>query len=190
MQLGFYFDQSRCTGCFTCVVACKDWHDVAAGPASWIRVNTIEKGKFPDLFVSHLFTTCFHCADAPCITACPVKAITKREEDGIVVVDRETCLGFDGCGGACQIACPYDVPQFGVEPDARMEKCDLCLDRWGEGKKPICVAACPMRALEAGPLGELEAKYGEARQSDGFIYAEEAKPAIVLKSRIRLSALK
>ncbi len=24
MQLGFYFDQTRCTGCHTCVVACKD----------------------------------------------------------------------------------------------------------------------------------------------------------------------
>jgi len=51
MQMGFYFDQTRCTGCFTCVVACKDWHDVPPGPASWMRVTTVEKGKYPDLFV-------------------------------------------------------------------------------------------------------------------------------------------
>ena len=47
-QMGFYFDQTRCTGCYACVVACKDWHDIDAGPVSWMRVNTIEKGKFLD----------------------------------------------------------------------------------------------------------------------------------------------
>ena len=39
MQLAFYFDQTRCTGCYACVVACKDWHDIPAGPASWMRVT-------------------------------------------------------------------------------------------------------------------------------------------------------
>ncbi len=78
MRLGFYFDQSRCSGCDTCVVACKDWHDVAAGPASWIKIETIEKGRFPDLSVSFLFTTCFHCADAPCIRVCPVDAMSNN----------------------------------------------------------------------------------------------------------------
>jgi anaerobic dimethyl sulfoxide reductase subunit B (iron-sulfur subunit) len=38
MQLAFYFDQTRCTGCYTCVVACKDWHDIPAGPASWMLI--------------------------------------------------------------------------------------------------------------------------------------------------------
>jgi len=52
MQMGFYFDQTRCIGCFTCIVACKDWHDIPAGPASWRWVHTIEKGKYPELFVS------------------------------------------------------------------------------------------------------------------------------------------
>ena len=54
MQMGFYFDQTRCTGCYACVVACKDWHDVPAGPASWRKVATIEEGNFPDLFVAFL----------------------------------------------------------------------------------------------------------------------------------------
>ena len=44
MQMGFYFDQTLCTGCYTCIVACKDWHDVPAGPASWMRLKTVEKG--------------------------------------------------------------------------------------------------------------------------------------------------
>ena len=51
-QLGYYFDQTRCTGCYTCTVACKDWHDIPAGPANWLRVATILKGKFPNLFLA------------------------------------------------------------------------------------------------------------------------------------------
>ena len=49
MQYGIYFDQTRCMGCFTCVVACRDWHDVPAGPASYIRLTTVEKGRCPEL---------------------------------------------------------------------------------------------------------------------------------------------
>ncbi len=183
MPLGFYFNQTRCTGCFTCVVACKDWHDVPAGPASWIRIDTIERGKYPDLFVSHLFSTCFHCADAPCIGACPVNAITRQVEDGIVVVEPETCIGFESCGASCRIACPYGAPQFRNETDAKMEKCDLCRERWAEGKKPICVDACPTRALDAAPLGELEAKYGSNHVAEGFTYHEEIKPSVVLRAK-------
>jgi len=185
VQLGFYFDQSRCTGCDTCIVACKDWHDVEAGPASWIKVTAVEKGRFPDLSLSYLFITCFHCADAPCIKACPVSAITKREQDGIVIVDREVCLGGEECKFACRKACPYHAPQFGAEPNAKMQKCDLCLDRWAEKKKPICVGSCPMRALDAGPLEELKAKYGDVREAEGFVYAGKVIPSIVFKPKLQ-----
>jgi hypothetical protein len=58
MQLALYFDQTRCTGCYTCVVACKDWHDIPAGPANWIRVTTIERGKYPHPFLAFLASTC------------------------------------------------------------------------------------------------------------------------------------
>ena len=58
MQLGFYFDQSRCTGCYACAIACKDWHDVPAGPARWMRLLYQEEGKFPKVFVSHMATPC------------------------------------------------------------------------------------------------------------------------------------
>ena len=186
MQTGFYFDQSRCTGCSACLIACEDWHeyDLGSEPANWIRLTAIEKGKFPDLSLTYLFITCLHCADPLCVPACPAGAITKREEDGIVIVDREACLGNTNCDGACQAACPYDAPQFGPEPDAKVQKCDLCLDRWAEGKKPICVEACPMRALDAGPLIELKAKYGDIQEAEGFVYSEEAKPSIVFKLKV------
>ncbi len=180
MQLGFYFAQTRCSGCYACAVACKDWHDVPAGPAKWMRVLSSEGGKFPELFVSHLAIPCYHCIEPTCVSACPVNAISKRELDGIVVVDREACLGKDNCD-MCLQACPYDAPQFGAEENAKMQKCDLCLDRWAESKKPICIDACPLRALDAGPLDELKAKYGDIKEAEGFTYSTEASPSIVSK---------
>ena len=182
MQFGFYFDQTRCIGCHTCVVACKDWHDVEAGPASWMRMTTIERGKFPDVFVAFLSNVCYHCADPACISACPVGAISKREVDGIVVVDREGCLGKDDCG-LCKGACPYGVPQFGAEENAKMQMCNLCLDRLAEGKKPVCGAACLTRALDAGPIDELATKYGDVKEAIGFIYSAEISPSIVFKPK-------
>ncbi len=177
-QMAFYFNQSRCTGCYTCTVACKDWHDVPAGPASWARVSTLEKGKYPNVSVSFMFFPCYHCANPTCVPACPVGAITKRKEDGVVVVDRELCLGKDKCE-LCLEACPYDAPQFGAEDNAKMQKCDFCLDRFAENKPPICVAGCPLRALDAGPLDELKKKYGDIEEAEGFTYSLETKPSII-----------
>ena len=182
MQIGFYFDQTRCTGCSTCIVACKDWNDVEAGPVSWRRVITIEKGKYPDLFVAFLATACYHCLKPACVDACPVGAISKREQDGVVVVDRDACLGNDSCE-MCVEACPYDAPQFGVEKDAKMQKCDFCLERLAEGKKPICVDACPMRAMDAGSVEELKEKYGDVREAEGFLFNDKLMPAVFFKPK-------
>ena len=123
MQKGFYFDQARCTGCFTCAVACKDWHDTPAGPASWMRIHYREEGNYPKLFVSHVAAPCYHCAEPVCAYVCPNEALSKREEDGIVLVDRDKCRGDKTCGiidaskmgddflygeskAPCQVACP------------------------------------------------------------------------------------
>ena len=189
MQYGIYFDQTRCMGCFTCVVACRDWHDVPAGPASYIRLTTLEKGRCPELFVAFLPTFCYHCQNPACMDACPEDAVTKREEDGIVTVDAEACLGKDSCG-LCLEACPYDAPQFTAEENAKMQKCDLCIDRLAMDKKPICVSGCPMRALDAGPIDELKAKYGAVETAESFTYIEAQKPSVVFKPKkdaLRLS---
>lgn len=189
MQYGIYFDQTRCMGCFTCVVACRDWHDVPAGPASYIRLTTVEKGRCPGLFVAFLPTFCYHCQNPACMDACPEDAVTKREEDGIVTVDAEACLGKDSCG-LCLEACPYDAPQFTAEENAKMQKCDLCIDRLAMDKKPICVSGCPMRALDAGPIDELKAKYGAVETAESFTYIEAQKPSVVFKPKkdaLRLS---
>jgi len=183
MQLAFYFDQTRCIGCYTCTVACKNWHDVPAGPANWRRVSTIQKGLYPELFVAFLSQGCYHCAEPACVDVCPAGAISKRETDGVVVVDREACLGADECSRPCLEACPYDAPQFGAEDNAKMQKCGFCLDRWDDGKQPICVAACPTRAMDAGPLEDIQAKYGRSSEAVGFNYNDKLRPAIIFKPK-------
>jgi anaerobic dimethyl sulfoxide reductase subunit B (iron-sulfur subunit) len=78
---------------------------------------------------------------------------------------------------------PYGAPQFGAEDNAKMQKCDHCLERLLNGSKPICVAACPMRALDAGPIDELLERYGEHREAEGFIFSSELMPSILFKSK-------
>ena len=183
MQIGFYFDQTRCTGCSACGVACKDWHDIAAGPENWMRVIYTEKGRFPNPLVSYMIAPCWHCIEPVCVEACPAGAIIKRKEDGIVFVDSDACLGNAECDEKCLKACPYDAPQFGPEKGAKMRKCNYCLDRFAEGKFPNCVEACPVRALDAGPLSELEKKYGQSREAEGFKYSQKTKPAVVIRPK-------
>ena len=143
MQIGFFFDQTRCIGCCTCVVACKDWNDIPAGPASWRRVTSIEKGDWPNLFVAYFTSSCYHCADPICVAICPAKAISKRNEDGIVTVDREKCRHDAHCGiisnshgipfgetqSPCTISCPAGVNAQGyialVEKGRFREALDL-----------------------------------------------------------------
>jgi anaerobic dimethyl sulfoxide reductase subunit B (iron-sulfur subunit) len=153
-----------------------------------MRVTTIEKGKYPSPFVAFMAAPCYHCAHPACIPACPVDAIAKRDEDGIVVVDRGLCLGRDSCQ-RCLEVCPYKAPQFGAEENAKMQKCDFCLERRAEGKPPICVAGCPMRALDAGPLEDLQAKYGGAHHAVGFTYKTKIRPAVVFKPKPESAAV-
>ncbi|MCX6012263.1 MAG: hypothetical protein NTV30_02385, partial [Chloroflexi bacterium] len=99
-----------------------------------------------------------------------------------MVVDRNVCLGKDDCGD-CLEACPYKSPQFGAEDNARMQKCDLCLDRLEENKKPICVDGCPMRALDSGPIEELKKKYGKSIEAEGFVHSEKLNPSIIFRHK-------
>ncbi len=183
MQVGFYFDQTRCTGCSACRVACKDWNDIPAGPENWMRVLYTEKGKFPNVFVSYMIAPCWHCIDPVCAPACPVDAIRKREQDGIVLVNSDTCVGNAECDEKCLKACPYDAPQFGPGQGAKMRKCTFCIDRFDEGKLPDCVDACPVRAMDAGPLEEMQKKYGTNVEGVDFKYSKRTKPAVVIKAK-------
>lgn len=184
MQRGFYFDQTRCTGCDACTIACKDWHewDIGSEPANWRWVSEFESGAYPDPSVTYLCLSCLHCARPSCVDVCPTKAISKRENDGVVVVQKDLCLGKNQCS-LCQTACPYDAPKFGLEDDAPMQMCDLCVDRWESGKPPVCVTACPTRALDAGDIDDLRSRYGNHTNAPGFAWSSATRPSIVVKGK-------
>lgn len=184
-QIGFYFDQSRCLGCYTCVIACRQWHSSDHEVMAWRWVETLESGNFPDLQVSFLSLSCLHCQSPPCEAVCPESAISKRRGDGLVLVDQSLCLGEMACG-LCRDVCPYEAPRFNPGREFKMEKCDLCSDRLAQGQEPICVAACPTHALKIGPLSEDERPEGFELEAVGFTYSPQARPAVALKPRRRL----
>lgn len=171
-QLAFHFDQTRCMGCQTCVVACKDWNELAPGTAKLRNMYDQENGTFPNVSVFMTLFSCNHCAEPACIKACPYSAIYKRETDGIVVLDRNLCQGY----GECKNACPYDAPQLpdddqetpSLSADTntkghKMIKCNMCLDRIEDGQKPVCVGACLTRAIDVDTISNIEAKYPNAK---------------------------
>ena len=83
----------------------------------------------------------------------------------------------------CKEACPYDAPQFGEAENSKMQLCTLCVDRLADNKNPVCVDACPMRALDFGPIDELKKKYGEINEAPGFVHSKQTKPSIIFKPR-------
>jgi len=105
--------------------------------------------------------------------------------DGIVWVDTDACVGKAECDEKCRKACPYDAPQFGPEKGAKMRKCNYCMDRFAVGKVPVCVEACPVRALDAGSLDALEKKYGTGKEGEGFRYSKRTQPAVVMKGKAK-----
>jgi len=182
MQMAFFFNQSRCSGCLTCVIACRQWHSIDYDRLSWRRIETIEEGIFPQLRVSFLSLSCLHCQTPACASSCPTSAIIKRELDGIVLSDPERCLGETLCG-RCKEACPYTIPRFNPDQDWKMEKCNFCCDRLAQGRRPICVEACPMDALDAGPLDTLPRVDQYDKEIKGFRHFEEVNPSIRFRKK-------
>jgi anaerobic dimethyl sulfoxide reductase subunit B (iron-sulfur subunit) len=164
-------------------VACKDWNDIKDEYVEWRKVTSLEWGTYPEIFLTYLSLSCSHCESPACARACPVSAIVKRGKDGIVIVESEKCLGNSACEIRCKKACPYGVPQFAGEQGAKMQMCNFCQDRVAAHKKPVCVEACPMRALDAGPLDEIEARYGNVRNAEGFVYSKKTRPSLIINPR-------
>jgi anaerobic dimethyl sulfoxide reductase subunit B (iron-sulfur subunit) len=179
MQLAFYFDQTRCTGCHTCVVACKDWHDTPAGPAGYRRVATREEGRFPNVKVSHLSISCNHCGEPACVDACPEDAIFKRDDDGVVLIDEAKCTGCR----VCEDACPYEAIRFLPDEGAKAEKCDFCAERLENKEVPVCVAACPMRALGYGELKDLSTRQGVATKAEHLPDSLQTTGSLLIKPK-------
>lgn len=183
-QYGFLFDQSRCTGCHACSIACKTWYDLPPGPLKYMRVFQWEQGAFPDVRLGILAVNCYHCASPVCARACPQGALFKEDRYGVVLVDQERCQAEGECRRECWQACPYGAIVFASDaPGEKARNCTMCIDRLEEGLSPICALACSLRALDFGPLEELRGKYGQLDTLDGLPSGEITRPSVVFKPR-------
>jgi Fe-S-cluster-containing dehydrogenase component len=135
-------DQKRCIGCRACEIHCKTEKGLPVGPrlCQIVEVGPRVIKQVPRIHFQ--FMPCFHCEKASCVSACPTGAMNRREEDGIVFVDRETCVGCK----TCIISCPWGVPQWDEETGT-VVKCDYCKDRIDAGLEPACVTGCTTKAL-------------------------------------------
>ena len=179
---GYAFNISKCQGYMDCVNACVEENNQdRSTQMQYIRIHEIENGhvnfegaddnffhEVPAAGHFYMGTQCYHCENPPCVDVCPVGA-TWQEEDGIVVVDYDWCIGCR----YCMAACPYDGRRFNwKEPEVPeeevnksqhylgnrlrkkgvMEKCTFCIQRSRKGKNPACVEACPTGARIFGNL--------------------------------------
>ena len=180
-QSGFYFDQSRCTGCFTCTVACKVWNKLPPGPSKWLRIYEWESGSFPAPEINTLFAPCYHCENPVCVDAAN-GAMYKEPKYGAVLIDPAKANSPDL--RAAWNACPYGAIAFDSDSSsATASKCTMCIDRLEGGLLPMCVASCQMRALDFGPIGTLRQKYGSNAQLAGMPDSSVASPAVVFKPK-------
>lgn len=181
-QYGFFIDSSRCTGCKTCELACKDYKDLTPD-VSFRRIYEYAGGDWQEdngswhqnVFAYYLSIACNHCEDPACTKVCPSGAMHKRD-DGFVVVNEDVCIGCR----YCHMACPYGAPQYNAAK-GHMTKCDGCHSRVADGKKPICVESCPLRALDFGPIDELRQTHGKLAAVAPLPSAHFTKPSIVIK---------
>ncbi|MBI4704789.1 MAG: 4Fe-4S dicluster domain-containing protein [Deltaproteobacteria bacterium] len=125
-------DQQACTGCRQCELVCSVKHTGTADPAR-ARVSLIrwEADGF------YLPMLCQQCLEPACAAVCPKGALSREQGLGLVVIDRDKCIGCK----MCVMACPFGA--MGVdEKEGKVVKCDLC-----DGE-PTCVSFCEAGALK------------------------------------------
>ena len=164
-------DIERCIGCGNCVRGCKAENDVPLEPyyfRTWVERYHVPAGgsehpevdspnggydgfperdqpddRFKDFYVPKL---CNHCAHSPCVQVCPVGA-TFESPDGVVLVDKNYCLGCRYCVQACPYGCRF------IDPRSRTaDKCTLCYHRITKGLTTACCEVCPTGARALGDL--------------------------------------
>ncbi|MEA1866651.1 MAG: 4Fe-4S dicluster domain-containing protein [Thermodesulfobacteriota bacterium] len=148
-------DLNRCTGCQSCVIACKGRNRTAPGEFN-TRILTKEEGHYPDSRVIFTPVQCNQCENPPCVAACPAGAIFKLA-CGIVVTDWDKCQGL----GNCVVTCPYDARFQDSRYGNKADKCDFCLARLEKGLEPACVEACPSRARLFGDINAPSGEFAE-----------------------------
>ena len=146
-QYAMVVEVDRCIGCRGCQVACKFEHDVALGTSRCHTYTMGPVGTFPHLSMYFLTVQCQQCENPACTEVCTTGACYKSEEDGVIRIDPETCIGCR----SCQRACPFQANNFNREMRI-MDKCTLC-DRLREiGEEPACVRSCSGGALHCGDI--------------------------------------
>ncbi|MGI9338284.1 MAG: 4Fe-4S dicluster domain-containing protein [Gammaproteobacteria bacterium] len=186
MKLGLVIDLDTCVGCHGCATACKQWNTSGTtGPLTderpygrdpegvWFnRVRTYEAEDSPETpggRTVHFPMSCMHCEDADCVSVCPTGASYKREEDGIVLVDQDKCMGCNLCAWAC----PYGARE--LDPaDGTMKKCTLCIDRIYDQdlppaeRQPACVITCPTNSRIFGDFDDPDSEVSKlVRERNG-----------------------
>jgi len=175
--VGLLYDATKCIGCKTCVVACREANglppersadglydapqDLSSGTKNIIKL--CRDGSE----VSFMKAQCMHCVDPACAAACMLGALQKREF-GIVSWDGSRCVGCR----YCQTACPYNVPKFEwYAKNPKIVKCELCRHLLAEGGMPACAKVCPAQAVIFGKRDELlaEAKRRIADEPDRYV---------------------
>lgn len=131
-KISLLIDKDSCMGCHACEIACKQEHNLGLGPR---LVRVIEQS--PDFIPIY----CHHCENPPCKEVCSVKAISINDQ-GIVLIDSELCIGCKECIKACN----YEAMQFDDNQEVAV-KCDLCIKRLEKKKKPSCMIVCPTGSI-------------------------------------------
>jgi len=165
-------DLDRCSGCESCMVACKFENNVGLGNywCTVVPVNPV--GKHPDIDMYWVPLQCQQCENSPCVAACPSGASYRDENNNVVLIDKELCTGCK----TCLEACPYSDATGRVRPSVRwfnnslgiVEKCTLCnhLTATSDGVEntedttdaahavPPCVHNCSCKARHYGDLDD------------------------------------
>ena len=128
-------DVSLCIGCHACVNACKFENGLSIKQFNtWIE--TWDAGDYPQVVRANVPHLCNHCDNAPCLAVCPTGA-TYRNDDGLILVDQDRCIGCK----YCMAACPYGV-RIQIEKTGVIEKCRFCWYEGEPGNPPACVGTC------------------------------------------------
>ena len=148
-RYGFVIDLARCIDCRACLVACSVENNVPMNHTRiWVHDLGVQ-GEFPALTRTFVPWNCMHCEHPPCTEVCVSGATYKNEENGLVLVDQEACIGC----GFCVDACPYDV-RYLDEKRGVVDKCNACLQRVEVGLIPACVATCVGSSRLFGDLND------------------------------------
>jgi len=183
-------DATRCTGCYSCFLACKDefvGNDYAPLSApqpndapGWMRIDEKTHGSANKVKVNYTVVMCKHCQEAPCMKASDA---VYRRPDGIVVVDPVKAKGKKELVDSC----PYGMIFWNEELNLA-QKCTLCAQMIDAGEKTTrCVETCPNQALAFGDLDDPNSPVSKAMQEkSGY---ESLRPELGTKPLVQYYGL-